>query len=101
MAVGVRADTGASYTKDAMKAYLFGIGGEVQFDAGGRVASVGVGCNFFKLNFRNVVPVGEEMSDDDEAGLGEAWLYYRPRSRAMLQAAPAALMNGQVRVRDI
>ena len=51
--VGLHADTGAEVSKENIKFYLFGLGGEAKFDAKGKLRSVGLGLSVFKLRLRS------------------------------------------------
>ena len=51
--VGLHADTGAEVSKERIKFYLFGLGGEAKFDAKGKLKSFGLGLSVLKLNMNS------------------------------------------------
>ena len=50
--VGLRADTGCTVNKEAVKLYFLGWGGEVSFDVGGRPTAFGVSLCLLKWHIR-------------------------------------------------
>lgn len=72
--VGLHADSGGAISRDALKLYCCGIGGEVRFDRHGGIRGFGLGMLFFKFrrhvggSHRCAVGVADAADDGQQHG---------------------------------